>query len=58
LQRTALKESASSGCSRPITRNLNQSYAVQLPSKLKPTSRFEGPIYEANVASRAVLVLE
>ena len=32
----ALQESASSGCSRPITRNLNQSCAVQLPSKLKP----------------------
>jgi hypothetical protein len=27
---TALKESASSGCCRPITRNLNQSRAVQL----------------------------
>ena len=40
-QRTALKESVSSGYSRPITRNLKRSRAVQLPSKLKPTSRFE-----------------
>jgi len=39
-QRTALKESVSSGYSLPITRNPSHSRAVQLPSKLKATSRF------------------